>query len=257
MSSKMIEAYYKTPTDIAFFFRDKDSITELIEFILKECEAFADAIDSHGNQIPYPIIYSNKGFTFQIDYQFYIHCLAKFISLKTNVQSNYTSVINAFAVLPSNVKKGSIAHKNRKYLIFLHEFLNGIFDSNNGYNNYNALASFTPVLYKYEDIFVEYKVISIKYSDTNEIQKGYGFEPYIGKNWREFRERYRENFIKYKMEQVAFKSKEIKKFLSENELKKFNFFMINGVEIAKYNEYINYDLASQIYNCSVDFKDAK
>ncbi len=78
----MITPYYHTPTDIAFYFRDKESITELFNFILDEVEEFSDIIDQYGNQIPYPIIYSNKAFVYQIDYQFYVHCLGKFVAKK-------------------------------------------------------------------------------------------------------------------------------------------------------------------------------
>ena len=52
--------YYKTPTDIAFYFRDRDSIKELLEFIFDEAASFSDAIDRNGNQIPYPIIVDEK-----------------------------------------------------------------------------------------------------------------------------------------------------------------------------------------------------
>ncbi|MDX4067476.1 hypothetical protein Q6A87_06390 [Aliarcobacter skirrowii] len=48
------------------------------------------------------------------------------------------------------------------------------------------------------------------------------------------------------MKQVAFLQRNIDSFLKENDVKKFNYFVINTVQIKESNRYIKYDEISRI-----------
>ncbi|MDX4060455.1 hypothetical protein Q6A89_08010 [Aliarcobacter skirrowii] len=48
------------------------------------------------------------------------------------------------------------------------------------------------------------------------------------------------------MKQVAFLQRNIDAFLKENDVKKFNYFVINTVQIKESNRYIKYDEISRI-----------
>lgn len=70
---------------------------------------------------------------------------------------------------------------------------------------------------------------------------------YVGQEkWVAFRERFKQNFDENNMKQVAFLQRNIDTFLKENDVKKFNYFVINTVQIKESNRYIKYDEISRI-----------
>lgn len=275
----MINSYYHTPTDIAFYFRSKESISELFNFILDEVEEFSEIIDQHDNQIPYPIIYSDLAYVYQIDYQFYIHCLAKFVAIKTKAFQNYVSVLNAFAITRTNIFDNSLSIPSRNFLTLVHEELNPIFEINRitkttsftieslysgklkgrkpkskgGANLFDAMVNFIPVLYEFKGLYFEYKTINLRDSDKNYEEAFHGIANYSGDKWKKIRDRYKRNMTQNKMKQVAYGAKAIKKFVTENQTKRVIFFHINTAIFKEKPEYINYYLASQLSNNFVNF----
>ncbi|WP_128414161.1 hypothetical protein [Arcobacter porcinus] len=75
----------------------------------------------------------------------------------------------------------------------------------------------------------------------------FGIHLYVGQEkWVAFRERFKQNFDENNMKQVAFLQRNIDAFLKENDVKKFNYFVINTVQIKESNRYIKYDEISRI-----------
>jgi hypothetical protein len=241
-----IKAYYKTPADISFYFRDKDSIKDLLEFIIKEATLFADEIDKSGNQIPYPIIVDENTYKFQIDYQFMIHSIAKYIANKTDDNSNYRQVLKHFSINKQSVGKGSsYSEKNRFLLTFIMEYQNSITQLSNltkpknserwiwrsGYVNAQKLIKFNNECF-------EFKAVTLLNSDKVGEQK-IGPYKYLGANWEVVRERFR---VKTPPFQVAFGGK-IKEYCSKNEIKKWIYF---NIDLEFITGFIDYEMASKI-----------
>lgn len=267
-----VKAYYRTPTDIAYYFRDKESISKLLNFIIDEAEEFSDIIDSNGMQIPYPIFYSFDVYKYQIDYQFYVHCLAKYVAILTGDMRNYWAIINAFGINKSIHDAESLSVNNRLFLLNLHEKMNHIFDVNSihkgvkykvdgflkGFyykifgkdkhkvSTHDLLDFCTPVLYKFKESLVEFKAISFANSDTAHTKYFDGIELYIGKKWKQARERYKQSVILHDMKQVAFGGPHIKDYLNKTREKKFIYFFLDSFNIKSKNVYVDYHLASQI-----------
>ena len=59
------ELRYKYALDITRAFGSEEHIKRFLNFFMDEATLFANEIDKYGNQIPYPIIYSDKGFVYQ------------------------------------------------------------------------------------------------------------------------------------------------------------------------------------------------
>jgi hypothetical protein len=238
--------YYKTPTDISFYFRDKDSISALMEYIFNEANIFADTIDKNNNQIPYPVIIDENTYRFQIDYQFLIHCIAKFIAIKTEDNGNYKQVLKHFSINKQSIGKGSsYSQKNRFLLTFLMEYQNAITQLSNlmkpknsdrwiwrtGYINAQKLI-------KFNENYFEFKAITLLNSDKVG-EQSVGPYKYLGAKWETIRERFRVNNPPF---QVSFGSK-IKDYCSSNEIKRIIYF---SVDLEFITGFIDYDLVSKI-----------
>lgn len=231
--SLAIPYFYKTPSDIVHWFRDRVSINKFLEFFLDESHAFADEIDKVGNPIPYPIIYDK--FLFQTDYHFFVHCIAKWISLKCNDAGKYKVVIRHFGVLfikrestEKSFKTGMVI--NRNLLMYVFERLNPIFNLGNYLRKSSYLLVFSQKLIKYKDVYIEMK--SMGFAKKNP-KVNVGPEKYLGKIWTKKTERF---ITEIPIEQVAFGS-ECRKFLKENELKKINYFHLHHENFDSINEY--------------------
>lgn len=240
-----INPYYKTPIDIAFYFRDKESIAELLQFVLLESDLFSDAIDKNGNKIPYPIFYNTKAHKFQIDYQFFIHCLAKFVVSKTRIKSNYKQIVNSFAVLSGNIDS-IFCDRNRMLLMFILETISVVFYAGNYDRKIKEILVFAPALFKYKDVFVNYKVLTIP--DMNVDKNFYGFEFYLGNKWLERRERYYDFSLNNELIQVAFLNTQVKKFIREYNVIPYSFFQFNPF---KFDKFVDYNEASILFNHGV------
>lgn len=247
--NEAIKPYYHTPIDIAYYFRDRESTKELLTHIVNEAHKFADAIDKKGNQIPYPIVINDIGnyADFQIDYQFMVHAIADFVSIKTQDNSSYTKVLRAFAFLRGNISKkindsgySSRTRQdfNRQYLTFLMETMSNI----TALTNYNKILSKNAVCF---DKFVSFQgskyfmFKAVTFAKKRQENQGeLGLERYLDEEIVKTLERFFHAYRHHKMEQIGFKKKEIDAFCEENNVKKNIYFFI---EEDKLNEKIDYD----------------
>ncbi len=122
-------------------------------------------------------------------------------------------------------------------------------------NLYDVTVSFVPVLYKYNESYVEYKSISFLHSDKNFTEYFKGIESFVGERWKKVRERYKNNVLRFKMEQVAYGASGIKKFIQNNQVRKVIFFYLDPFIAREKNEYVDYHLASQLSENVVEFND--
>src|SRR5574344_2182600 len=214
------EQRYKYALDITRAFSNEEHISKFLNFFMDEATLFANEIDKNGNQIPYPIIYSDKGFVYPTDYNFLVHCIAKYFA--------------------------SINVKFDIYLSFLLEYVTGLFSCNNQNNKTTSIQNSTAILYEFKGNYFQYKVISMP-GTFNTTSNLFGIPLYVGQEkWVAFRERFKQNFDENNMKQVAFLQRNIDTFLKENDVKKFNYFVINTVQIKESGRYIKYDEISII-----------
>ncbi|OCL95733.1 hypothetical protein [Aliarcobacter thereius] len=240
------ELRYKYALDITRAFSSEEHIKKFLNFFMDEATSFANEIDKNGNQIPYPIIYSDKGFVYQTDYNFLIHCIAKyFASINVSIDI-YLSILNIFGIRTGKNDKNVFKQRRRAYLIFLLEYVTGLFSCNNQNNKTTSIQNSTAILYEFKGNYFQYKVISML-GTFNTTSNLFGIPLYIGEEkWVAFRERFKHNFDENNMKQVAFLQRNIDTFLKENDVKKFNYFVINTVQIKESNRYIKYDEISRI-----------
>ena len=229
-----VNPYYKTPTDIAYYFRDAESIKKFLLFFLNECEEFADEIDKNGNQIPYPII-SLRESSEQTDYPFFIHVLAKFVAIETNDIGKYGVINRHFGIFPEQFKEKG-PKQNRAFLVFILEKMNTIINL----GNYKMLQQYSVVfalkLVTHKDKYVEYKAFTFPINASYKI----GLDKYIDS---EIIAKYRKRWTpKFELEQVAF-GKKVKPYLDDNNKIKTNYF---HMDLRNLDEFICYKMASNL-----------
>lgn len=240
------ELRYKYALDVTRAFSSEEHISKFLNFFMDEATLFANEIDKNGNQIPYPIIYSDKGFVYQTDYNFLVHCIAKYFA-SINVKFDiYLSILNIFGIRTGKNHNNVFKQRRRAYLIFLLEYVTGLFSCNNQNNKTTSIQNSTAILYEFKGNYFQYKVISMP-GTFNITSNLFGIPLYVGQEkWVAFRERFKQNFDENNMKQVAFLQRNIDTFLKENDVKKFNYFVINTVQIKESGRYIKYDEISRI-----------
>lgn len=140
--------YYRTATDVAYYFRDKNSIEELVQFIFNESvEQIIEAKENNINTFA-PVTFESISNSYRTDYQFIVHCIAKLISKKTKIKTLYIRVLNHFAIKSFKLDN-QIFKSNRRFLmmLFVNSSLinyNSSFANKINYNNY-----FTPSIISY------------------------------------------------------------------------------------------------------------
>ncbi|AXX84579.1 hypothetical protein [Aliarcobacter skirrowii] len=240
------ELRYKYALDITRAFSSEEHIKKFLNFFMDEATLFANEIDKDGNQIPYPIIYSDKGFVYQTDYNFLVHCIAKYFA-SSNVKFDiYLSILNIFGIRVGKNDNNVFKQRRRAYLIFLLEYVTGLFSCNNQNNKTTTIQNSTAILYEFKGNYFQYKAVSMQ-GTFNITSNLFGIPLYVGQEkWVAFRERFKQNFDENNMKQVAFLHRNIDAFLKENDVKKFNYFIINTVKIKESGRYIKYDEISRI-----------
>lgn len=255
--SRKNELEYKYALDISRVFSSEEHISSFLKFFMEEVNSFADEIDKNGNQIPYPIIYSDKGFVYQTDYNFYVHCLAKYMAMANENFDVYLSILNIYGIRTGSQIKNGFKDKRRQFLMFLSENVNLIFSANNLNNKLMYMQNSTPILYEFRGRYFQYKTISMPGTFNDNSEKLYGMPLFIGKeNWHSQKERFKQNFDENNMTQVAFQQKNIDSFLDKNNEKKYNYFTINTVKIKENNRYINYNNMSKISFLDLEIQEA-
>jgi len=230
-----IKPYYKTPTDVAFYFRDKESVTELITFIYNE--AFEQVKDARakGYDIFCPITQESTSFSHQIDYQFLVHCVAKFIAKKLNDNGKYKSILNHFELKGAG-SMNVLMSNNRIFLMMLFS-INGLiyvpkkFLYNRNYNTY-----FTPKLVEYNNEVFEFKTVTFnQYTIKEYVPK---INDLIDKN--------AEYFFDENIKQIAFGFKNVEKYYEKNNSKKRFYFFLDTKNVDKFLEL--YDMSGNFTN---------
>lgn len=74
----MTEFSYYTPMDIGSAFRSKVDVGEFVEFIIKQVNKLYLENDGVKDFIP-PVVYSRQGRVFNVDYNFLVNCLSKWL----------------------------------------------------------------------------------------------------------------------------------------------------------------------------------
>ena len=174
-----------------------------------------------------------------------VHCIAKFVAIKTEEKGKYVQVLRHFSINRQSIGKGSVhSEKSRLFLTYLMEYHNNITQLSNigrsksGKLSWNPNYMYAQKLLKYNNNFFDFKAVSLLNSDKTGEQKN-GPYKYLGKEWKAIRERFR---VKNPPVQVAFGSK-IKEYCTENSIKKFIYFHI---DLENITNYIDYDIVSRI-----------
>lgn len=220
-----IEPYYRTATDIGYYFRDAQSISKFMEFFVEEAYVFSTIIKKNGNKIPYPIQYSDKGYTFQTDYQFLIHVLAKFVAKETDEPVKYKKVVKHFAILNTNLSS-PVFESNRVFLMVILERMTEILSMQNwdalagNKRNTRLLTQFTvfnPAVFELNGTFTEMKIVSFNRHKLDVFIKG----------WDDILTKYREFFAQENVKQVAYFASTVDKFWAKTGQERVNYFPID------------------------------
>jgi len=196
------KAYYRTATDVAYYFRDKDSVQEFLRFIFQEAmEQIKDA-KKIGMNIYSPISFNNESDSYITDYQFLVHCVAKFISKKLKLGTIYKRVLSHFAI--KSVKQDTVVLQNNRKLLMMLFRNSSLISSSKAYQkkiNYNNY--FTPVIISYNDEIFDMKVVSLN---------KYMIHKFYGNDFENFEEENRDFIYDDDILQEAFGYMEVKNF---------------------------------------------
>jgi len=224
-NATIIEPYYNTATDIGYYFRDAESISKFMEFFVEEAYVFSTIIKKNGNKIPYPIQYSDKGFTFQTEYQFLIHVLAKFVAKETDDPVKYKKVVKHFAILTTTIVS-PVFESNRVFLMVILERMTEILSMKNwdalagNRKNARLMTQFTlynPAVIELNGSFTEMKIVSFN---------RHKLEDYI-KDWKNILAKHSEFFMQENTKQVAYFSVVVERFWMKTEKEKVIYFPIS------------------------------
>ena len=221
-----IAPYYRTATDIGYYFRDAKSISKFMNFFVEEAYVFSEIIKKNGDKIPYPVQFSDKGFSFQTDYQFLIHVLGKFVAKETNDPVKYKKVVKHFAILNSTIVS-PVFERNRVYLMVILEKMSEVLSMQNwdllvGNRKNPRLITqfviFNPAVFKLDnDVYFEMKIVSFN---------RHKLEYYI-EDWKKILAKYERFFMQKNIEQVAYYSVKVEKFWMKSEQAKMLYFPLN------------------------------
>lgn len=228
-----IKPYYHTSADIVSFLRDQDSIAEILQFIFSEALVFSVQIEKNGNRIPYPVQYDINSYSYQIDYNFLLHCIALFVSQKTEKSSNYIKVVKHFGIFPTTLK-GPIYNGNRYLIITILERIIRVVNNKNWDTKLKWFNVFMPKILEFNGNFVEYKAVGL-------IEKRIeSFIPNFHKVLKEFSKYYAQDTV----QQIVFSNKNVKSFWEKSKQKKFLYFPLDYDNLNGFDDF--YEVFSRV-----------
>lgn len=153
---------YESAFDIISFFRNRESTRDFIKYLFEQSIEFSKLIEKHGNNKPFPIQYESIGFSYQIDYQFMIYVLAKWVALKTDDKAKLERVLRDFALTIHGLHQPT-TKKNIQFLgVFFGEtisiFTNRDREKESPVDHY---PSFNQKVIECDGEYFDYKVVGI------------------------------------------------------------------------------------------------
>ena len=112
---KHIEPHFDYTYDIFYYFRSKESISRIMQFVFDRAIADINKIKEEESGDFYPIYFTEKGNQYQIDYSYLINKIAEFISLEMKEKKVFYQIINHFGVNSKTIKS-PISKKIEDYL---------------------------------------------------------------------------------------------------------------------------------------------
>lgn len=190
-----IKPYYDGAFDIFSFFRDRKSTGNFLKYLFEQSIEFSKLIEGNGNTKPFPIQYESERYTYQIDYQFMIYVLGKWVAKQTGDDAKLERVLRDFAITIHALNQPTIKKNIRFLAIFLGEtisiFTNRDRDKDTPIDYYPA---FNQKILEFEDEYYDYKVVGI-----NRHQMKYFVE-----DWEEYMKDNEDYFFQNIATQVAF-----------------------------------------------------
>lgn len=194
--SSSSEPKYIDALDVYSFLRSKEDISSFLTYLFEQAIEFSKLIEEYGNTKPYPIQFNSSQHVYQIDYQFTIYVLGKWIAKRTNDSSKLEKVLRGYAIT-SHSLANTQCKKNMKLLALFFEDNIGIF-RNHGENETPKVKDFRQFnrkIVEHNEKYYEYKMLSV-----NRHQMKY----FIGDEWKDYMLDNDEYFYQNGVEQVAF-----------------------------------------------------
>jgi len=165
---------YERYTDIVSFIRDKDDAVEFLKYVANEGIKFLFEMKKKNTPLVYPLRSNLDSRQVEVDYDFFMHCLAKFVSIKTNNEDDYTRIVLTYLI-----HKASPSEHARRVWLFATFHLYGMFYVSKKQlytRNYNYV--FMPKVYSVNSTFITFNAISLNLNML-ESALGEGFKDFI------------------------------------------------------------------------------
>jgi len=172
---KLPSANYHTPADlINVVFKNNDTISFFLMYVFEESILLSKKIKEDGDEIFYPLLYNTSINQFSIDYQYFIHLLAKFVYKRTDDKASYKKVFTHFGIFQRTIKS-SISIRNRAMLIYFLDYINGVIDHRTYFKEVRNTQNFLPRIVQFKGQHIETKSILFRKLGLNKYFDYYKF----------------------------------------------------------------------------------
>lgn len=127
----MEDRVFETPVDIAQMFRTKEDVSEFFDYLIASCVRYAQE-----NEVEFlPYIYDNERESFNVSYDFFIGCIAKFFDIgnkEVEEKINHVFSLKATSFI-TNYNKMIDLNKAKSFLIIglLQDYWKIVYPNNN------------------------------------------------------------------------------------------------------------------------------
>ncbi len=223
MSNKL---FYRGSMDMFSFFNTKENIGNFLKYMFENAIEFSKLIEENGNKKPFPIQYETTNFVYQIDYQFMIYVLGKWVAKQTENGAKLERVLRDYAITSHSLSAISYDKNRRLLAIFFGETIS-IFTNRdrNKLMNIDYYPQYNQSVLEFNGGYFDFKVVGI-----NKHQMRY----FLGKEWDAYMKENDDYFFQNIADQVAFGHKTCKAFWAKkratNEQKQRFYFGISDTD---------------------------
>jgi len=185
---------YDISQDIMLFLRGKKLISKFLLFFFEQSIIVSKGIKAKNEDALLPVVFVEKIFSYEVDYQFFIFILGLFIEKKSKNSEHKMKFFKDYMILSSNISGSSNKNIKKNLMHYLDNY-HLLIQSGNYSRPIKWFALFTPRVIEKEGTFYEFKSVTFNNASIKNM-------PVIQKILEE-----NDLWFKQEMEQVVFGEK--------------------------------------------------